>query len=77
VDRILPRLRAEEVVERLREMVSTASIPVVALATAADLADRASLFWACLPKPVDRRSLSAALEQLSQAAPRSGTLHPS
>ena len=35
VDRILPRLRAEEVAERLRETASTASIPVVALAAAA------------------------------------------
>jgi signal transduction histidine kinase/DNA-binding response OmpR family regulator len=77
VDRILPRLRAEEVAERLLETPSTASIPVLALASASDLAERASLFRACLPKPVDRRSLSEALEQLSPAGPRSGALHPS
>jgi signal transduction histidine kinase/DNA-binding response OmpR family regulator len=77
VDRILPRLRAEEVAERLRETPSTASIPVLALAAASDLAERASLFRACIPKPVDRRSLTEALEQLAQAAPRSGTLRPS
>jgi CheY-like chemotaxis protein len=77
VDRILPRLRAEEVAERLRETPSTASIPILALASASDLAERASLFHACLPKPVDRKSLSEALEHLSEASPRSGTLHPS
>jgi signal transduction histidine kinase/DNA-binding response OmpR family regulator len=76
VDRILPRLRAEEVAERLRETASTASIPVVALAAAADLLDRAALFRACIPKPVDRRVLSEALEQLSQTSSRPGTLHP-
>ena len=77
VDRILPRLRAEEVAERLRENTATASIPVLVLASAADLDERASLFRGCLPKPIDRRALSEALQQLSQPAPHPGTLHPS
>src|SRR5262249_17901029 len=48
VARILPRLRAEEVAERLRETAGTASIPMVALAAAGDLSDRAALFRACI-----------------------------
>jgi len=77
LDRILPRLRAEEVAERLHETPSTASIPILALAAATDLDERSSLFRACLPKPIDRRALSEALEQLSQATSRPGSLYPS
>ena len=70
LDRILPRLRAEEVAERLRDTASTASIPVLALASRTDLAEQASLFHVCLPKPVDKQALSDALEQLSRPATR-------
>jgi signal transduction histidine kinase/DNA-binding response OmpR family regulator len=70
VDRILPRLRAEEVAERLRENLATVSIPVFALASPADLGTQRDLFSACVPKPLDTRTLAAALES---AAGRSGS----
>jgi signal transduction histidine kinase/DNA-binding response OmpR family regulator len=64
VDRILPRLRAEEVAERLRAVEATRGIALVAVADAADLGPRAGLFRACLTRPLDRELLEAALEGL-------------
>ena len=64
LDRVLPRLRAEEVAERLRENQTTVSVPVFALAAAADLGERSALFKACVPKPLDRKSLEEALASL-------------
>jgi signal transduction histidine kinase/DNA-binding response OmpR family regulator len=64
LDRILPRLRAEEVAERLRENQTTVSVPVVALAASGELGQRARLFKACVPKPLDRKSLEQALSSL-------------
>jgi CheY-like chemotaxis protein len=64
LDRVLPRLRAEEVAERLRENQTTVSVPVVALAAAGELGQLARLFKACVPKPLDRKSLEQALSSL-------------
>ena len=64
LDRILPRLRAEEVAERLRALPATRAVPLVLLASGEDLGPRASLFRECLSRPVDRRMLAAALERL-------------
>jgi CheY-like chemotaxis protein len=64
LDRILPRLRAEEVAERLRAQPATRAVPLVVLASGEDLGARASLFQECLARPVDRRVLAAALERL-------------
>lgn len=64
LDRILPRLRAEEVAERLRENAATTSVPLFALASEGDLGRRSELFKACVPKPLDRRTLEAALESV-------------
>jgi signal transduction histidine kinase/DNA-binding response OmpR family regulator len=64
LDRVLPRLRAEEVAERLRENQTTVSVPVFALAAAADLGLRSTLFKACVPKPLDRKILEEALASL-------------
>jgi CheY-like chemotaxis protein len=64
LDRILPRLRAEEVAERLRENQTTVSVPVFALAAAGDMGQRSELFKACVPKPLDRKSLEHALASL-------------
>ncbi len=61
LDRILPRLRAEEVAERLHENPATAAIPLFVLAAAESLGQRASLFQACIPKPLDRAALAVAL----------------
>jgi signal transduction histidine kinase/DNA-binding response OmpR family regulator len=66
LDRILPRLRAEEVAERLQDHDATVSLPLLALAARADLGPRADLFRACVPKPLDRTVLLAALKSLGQ-----------
>lgn len=66
VDRVLPRLGAEEIAERLKESPGTASVPIFALAAPADLGQRSGLFSACLPKPLDRGALGAALEALAR-----------
>jgi signal transduction histidine kinase len=64
LDRILPRLRAEEVAERLRENQATVAVPVFALAAAGDMGQLSQLFKACVPKPLDRKSLEQALSSL-------------
>jgi signal transduction histidine kinase/CheY-like chemotaxis protein len=64
LDRILPRLRAEEVAERLRAQPATRAVPLILLASGEDLGPRASLFHECLSRPVDRKMLAAALERL-------------
>ena len=65
LDRILPRLRAEEVAERLRRTAATSAIPVLVLAAADDLGPRAELFSAFLPRPLEREAVSAALAKLT------------
>jgi CheY-like chemotaxis protein len=67
LDRILPRLRADEVAERLRAQEATRDVPLIALAVAADLGSHASLFRTCLARPLDRTMLEAALEGLGAA----------
>jgi len=61
LDRVLPRLGAEEVAERLKENLATTSIPLFALADRAELGSQAGLFDACVPKPLDAAALAAAL----------------
>jgi len=68
LDRILPRLGAGEVAERLKENAATESVPLFALAAEADLGERAHLFAGYIPKPLDSSRLSEALEALSRAA---------
>src|SRR5207245_8559388 len=69
LDRVLPRLGAPEIAERLRENNATASIPIVALSAQADLGERSRLFNACIPKPVEREVLAAALQALAREKP--------
>ena len=64
LDRILPRLGAEEVADRLRGQETTRGIPLVVVAEAADLGDRASLFRSCLARPLDRERVASALTGL-------------
>jgi signal transduction histidine kinase/DNA-binding response OmpR family regulator len=64
LDRILPRLRAEEVAERLKDHHTTMGVPLVALAAAGDMGQRSALFKACVPKPLDRKILEQALSSL-------------
>jgi signal transduction histidine kinase/DNA-binding response OmpR family regulator len=61
VDRILPKLGAREVAERLRENAATEGVPVVALADRSELDDPTGLFSGFVPKPLDPESLAAAL----------------
>jgi K+-sensing histidine kinase KdpD/DNA-binding response OmpR family regulator len=70
VDRVLPKLGAVEVAERLRDTPATANTPVFALAAERDLGESASLFRACVPKPLDRAVLLAALEAVGAAPSR-------
>jgi signal transduction histidine kinase len=67
LDRILPRLGAEEVAERLQALESTRKVPLIALAEAGDLGPGAGRFRACLPRPLERRMLESALEGLGAA----------
>jgi len=70
VDRILPRLKAEEVAERLREFAATAQIPLFVLDSEleGDAETSAAPFSLRLRKPVDRGRLQAALHSLHTAA---------
>jgi signal transduction histidine kinase/DNA-binding response OmpR family regulator len=61
LDRVLPRLGAEEVAARLKENVATTSIPLFALADGAELGSQSRLFDACVSKPLDAAALAAAL----------------
>jgi two-component system chemotaxis response regulator CheY len=65
LDRILPRLRAEEVAERLQAQATTREVPLVLLAPGEDLGPRAALFRERLARPFDPTMLRAALERLS------------
>jgi signal transduction histidine kinase/DNA-binding response OmpR family regulator len=68
LDRILPRLQADEVAERLKENMVTASVPLFVLASEADLGSRVGLFRGCVPKPLDRSLLAATLGALLSPA---------
>jgi len=67
LDRILPRLGAGEVAERLKENAATEAVPLFALAAQADLGERSHLFAGYVPKPLDPNQLSEALEAVSRA----------
>jgi CheY-like chemotaxis protein len=64
LDRILPRLQADEVAERLKENMVTAGVPLFVLASEADLGSRVGLFRGFVPKPLDRSLLAATLGAL-------------
>jgi len=64
LDRVMPRLGAREVAERLRENPATASIPLLVLAEVGELGDGSALFAGFLPRPLDRALLAAAFGAL-------------
>ena len=64
LDRVMPRLGAGEVAERLKESPATASIPLFVLAEVGELGDRSSLFAGFLPRPLDRGLLASAFGAL-------------
>jgi CheY-like chemotaxis protein len=70
VDRVLPKLGAVELAERLRDTPATANTPVFVLAAERDLGEHAALFRACVPKPIERAALLAALEAVGAAPSR-------
>jgi len=72
MDRILPRLGAEEVAERLKAQEATLGIPLLVVAEEEDLGERASLFRLCLTRPLDRGSLEDALSGLGAPVPQGG-----
>jgi signal transduction histidine kinase/DNA-binding response OmpR family regulator len=67
LDRVLPRLGAAEVAERLKENPATAKVPLFALAGREELGTQSALFRACVSKPLDGRALAAALADVSRA----------
>ncbi len=67
-DRILPRLRAEEVAERLREFPGTAHIPLFLFDSEEGPEPAEAFFSVRLRKPVDRARLQEALQSLQAAA---------
>jgi len=64
VERVMPRLGAAEVAERLKESTATAPVPVFVLAELGELGDRSPLFAGFLPRPLDRGLLAAAFGAL-------------
>jgi signal transduction histidine kinase/DNA-binding response OmpR family regulator len=68
VDRILPRLKAEEVAERLREFPGTAQVPLFVLDSELAADGTAAPFSLRLRKPIDRAQLQAALQSLQAPA---------
>jgi signal transduction histidine kinase len=68
LDRVLPRMRAEEVAERLKSSDATAGIPLILLAAEPDTRSRPGLFDAFVAKPLDPKVLTEALEPVLRAA---------
>ena len=69
LDRVLPRLRAEEVADRLRANPATQRVLLFVLAGEADLADQARKFDGFIPKPLSKSTLAAAIGSLDRTAP--------
>ena len=61
MDRILPRLRAEEVADRLRANPATQRVPLFVLSGQADMGDQARMFDGFIPKPLSKNALAAAI----------------
>jgi signal transduction histidine kinase/DNA-binding response OmpR family regulator len=68
LDRILPKLGAREVAERLRENTATEGVPLFALADRSELEDPTGLFSGYVPKPLDPESLAMALGAVARGA---------
>jgi signal transduction histidine kinase len=66
MDRVLPRLSAEELAFRLKSHAATGDVPLFALATRLELGARAKLFEAFVPQPLDPEHLADALAALGE-----------
>lgn len=69
LDRVLPRLRAEEIADRLRASPATEGVPLYLLGSPADLPGRADAFDGFISKPLDRKALSQILGSLQGLRP--------
>jgi CheY-like chemotaxis protein len=67
LDRVLPKLSAPQVAERLRSHATTEAVRLVALAGADELGDQRELFAACVQQPVDPDQLAAALDEVARS----------
>jgi signal transduction histidine kinase/DNA-binding response OmpR family regulator len=64
LDRVLPKLRAEEVAERIRANPVTQRVPLLVLAGEAELGDQARLFDGFIPKPLSKSVLASTMAGL-------------
>jgi signal transduction histidine kinase/DNA-binding response OmpR family regulator len=67
LDRVLPKLGAREVAERLKDHATTECIHLFALAGREEVGGRADLFTAYVPKPLDPSALAAALDSVARS----------
>jgi signal transduction histidine kinase/DNA-binding response OmpR family regulator len=67
LDRVLPKLSAPQVAERLRHHSTTEAVGLFALADAEELGEQSALFTACVSRPVDQDLLAAALDAVVRA----------
>jgi len=68
LDKVLPRVAAEDVATRLRESPTTEGVALIALAEREDLGPVAHLFADFVPKPIDPLRLAAALEAVARTS---------
>jgi CheY-like chemotaxis protein len=68
LDKVLPRVAAEDVAARLREGASTEGVALIVLAEKEDLGSFAHLFADFVPKPIDPVRLAAALEAVARTS---------
>lgn len=68
LDRVLPKLSAPQVAERLRHHTTTEAVGLFALADAEELGEHSALFTACVSRPVDQDLLAAALDAVRARA---------
>ena len=68
LDKVLPKVAAEEVAARLRESAATEGVALIALAEREDFGAHADLFADFVPKPIDPVRLAAAFEAVARAS---------
>ncbi len=68
LDKVLPKVAAEDVAARLRESPATEGVALIALAERGDLGAHADRFADFVPKPIDPVRLAAAFHGVSRAS---------
>jgi CheY-like chemotaxis protein len=64
LDRVLPRLRADDLAERLQENAATAGLPLIVLCAREELGDSAARFRGFVPQPLEQSTLCSVLEDV-------------